>query len=575
MKSISFICSLAAVCGITLFSSCSETETGPRHFNIIPAPAQSNIGENAFALKNNCVIAYSDESLKSIAEKFAEYISKQSGLKITAADKAQKECKNGIFLNINPANSELASMPAAFGVSADDGNPADERYTLNIDKNNITIEAMAAEGIFRGATSLLQLVAGNSLETGSTVYLPALDIADNPRFAWRGLSLDVSRCFFTADEVKEVIDMLALYKMNVLHLHLTDNEGWRIEIKSHQKLTEIGGNIENNGKPVGFFTQDDYREIVNYAAERFITVVPEIDLPGHTKAIFAAYPELKNAAKMKFKLNMSGQAIGALDVDDPKAMQLVSDVVKEISAMTPGNYIHIGGDETWGLSDDKYVRFVDATRKIVKENGKKVVGWQESARTNLEEGDVMQYWVHYKNMSLSSGDSTKKKKSTMPEEIQKMMKEAFMKNAKDMDLGLEKNARIILSPSSYVYLDFPYKEASADSTQSEEQKRLGLQGYPKQTIAEMYDWNPDKFNDKLNTEKNIAGVEGAIWCETVTNFSDLQFLLMPRLAGVAEKGWSAAENTNWEEYKSRLSSHSLLWENMEWNYFKSSLVDWK
>ena len=577
MKKISYWRAFVAICGFGLLTACSSPEVGPRNFNLVPAPTQTTVTKSNFALKPNSVISYSDPSLKGIANDLAAYAKRQAGLTLTVAEAAGQNPGNGIFLSLNPSNQALAALPAAYGISAKDGNPADERYALDIQENNITIEAMAAEGVYRGTTSLKQLIAGNPAASGETLYLPVLNVVDNPRFAWRGFSFDLSRCFFTVDEVKQVIDLLSLYKFNVLHMHLTDNEGWRIEIKSHPKLTEIGGMRENEGKPVGFFTQEQYKEIVAYAQERFITIVPEIDLPGHTKAIFAAYPDLKNAAKLNFQLNMSGQAIGALDVDDPKATQLVKDVIAELAAMTPGSYIHIGGDETWGLSEDKYVRFVDQTRRIVKEQGKKVVGWQESARTNLDEGDLMQYWVHYKNTPSAdnANDTTKKKKSTMPKELQEMMKEAFMKNAKDMGLGLEKKARIILSPSGYVYLDHPYKEASVDSTQAAEQGRLGLAGYTKQTIAEMYDWNPAKFDDRLDPAKDIAGVEAAIWCETVRSFSDLQFLLMPRLAGVAEKGWSAVENTNWDEYKVRLASHSLIWDAMNWNYFKSSLVDWK
>lgn len=576
MKKISYWRTLAAIGGFGLLTACSSPEVGPRNFNVVPAPAQTTVTKSHFALKPNSVVAYSDPSLKGIADDLAAYAQRQAGLALTVAEAATPQPGKGIFLSLNATNQKLAALPAAYGVSAKEGNPADERYALDIQADNITIEGLAAEGVYRGATSLKQLIAGNPAAPGETRYLPTLSVVDNPRFAWRGLSLDVCRCFFTVDEVKQVIDLMALYKLNVLHMHLTDNEGWRVEIKSHPKLTEIGGTLENDGKPVGFFTQAQYKDIVAYAQERFITVVPEIDLPGHTKAIFAAYPDLKNAAKLNFQLNMSGQAIGALDVDDPKATQLVKDVIAELAAMTPGSYIHIGGDETWGLSEDKYVRFVDQTRRIVKEQGKKVVGWQESARTNLDEGDLMQYWMFYKNRPAGNNEGdTAKKRPEMPEEVRKMMAETFMKSAKDMGLGLEKKALMVLSPSAYCYLDFPYQEASADSAQQAERERLGLMAYGRQTVAEKYDWDPARFDDRLDPATNIAGVEGAIWCETIRSFSDLQFLLMPRLAGVAEKGWSAAENTNWEEYKGRLASHSLIWDTMNWNYFKSSLIDWK
>ena len=325
-------------------------------------------------------------------------------------------------------------------------------------------------------------------------------------------------------------------------MHLSDNQGWRIEIKKYPELAEIGGQLPNNGRKGGYYTQEEFKDLVNYANERFITIIPEVDIPGHTAAVFAAYPDFKNAVKFKTKVNIPGQAFNALDVDDPKAMQFTEDVIAELAALAPGNYIHIGGDEAIGLPHDKFVRFINKTREIVLKNGKKMVGWQETARADISEGDVIQHWIYLKQKSEDSS----KKKDNIPAEYKEIMAlfAEFMKEApKDPGLGISKKAKVILSPSGYVYLDHKYLEPSADSTQNAEQERLGM--------------------------------AAAIWCETITNFRDLQFLLMPRLAGVAEKGWSKVENTHWDEYKVRLGAQAPLWEKADWNYFKSSLVDWK
>ena len=206
--------------------------------------------------------------------------------------------------------------------------------------------------------------------------------------------------------------MIALYKMNVLHMHLSDNQGWRIEIKKYPELAEIGGQLPNNGRKGGYYTQEEFKDLVNYAKERFITIIPEVDIPGHTAAIFAAYPDFKNAVKFKTNVNIPGQAFNALDVDDPKAMQFTEDVIAELAALAPGNYIHIGGDEAIG-----FVRFINKTREIVLKNGKKMVGWQETARADISEGDVIQHWIYLKQKNEDSS----KKKDNIPAEYKEIM----------------------------------------------------------------------------------------------------------------------------------------------------------
>ena len=219
---------------------------------------------------------------------------------------------------------EFADLPKAYGLSPKDSVPVDESYSLSIQKRNIYIKATTLEGIYRGITTLKQIVGSNLQPGGEKIYLPLLEVKDAPRFAWRGLSFDVSRCFFSdPEEVKQVIDMVALYKMNVLHMHLSDNQGWRIEIKKYPELAEIGGQLPQRQRQKRrlLYARGVQGYLVNSAKERFITIIPEVDIPGHTAAVFAAYPDFKNAVKFKTKVNIPGQAFNALDVDDPKAMQ--------------------------------------------------------------------------------------------------------------------------------------------------------------------------------------------------------------------------------------------------------------
>ena len=358
------------------------------------------VGEGTFTIHPGIEIGYADESLKGMGELLSNEIEKLSGIKLASASDKESNCI--IFLELTDPK-EFADLPKAYGLSPKDSVPVDESYSLSIQKRNIYIKATTLEGIYRGITTLKQIVGGNLQPGGEKIYLPLLEVKDSPRFAWRGLSFDVSRCFFDPEEVKQVIDMVALYKMNVLHMHLSDNQGWRIEIKKYPELAEIGGQLPNNG----------------------------IQLP------FSPPSDFKNAVKFKTKVNIPGQAFNALDVDDPKAMQFTEDVIAELAALAPGNYIHIGGDEAIGLPHDKFVRFINKTREIVLKNGKKMVGWQETARADISEGDVIQHWIYLKQKNEDSS----KKKDNIPAEYKEIMAlfAEFMKEApKDPGLGISK-----------------------------------------------------------------------------------------------------------------------------------------
>lgn len=553
MNSLSKLALVLTFC--TGMIACSGGKAVKGDYGVVPLPQEVTLTNgNPFVLSPSTKIFYPEgnDKMKKNAEFLASYIKEITGYELATAT---GQPGKGISLVIDQSIQ----------------NP--EGYQLTVSDNGIRIAGSTDAGVFYGIQTLRKSIPATA--QGMNVELPAATINDYPRFAYRGMMLDVSRHFFPVDSVKTYLDILALHNQNTFHWHLSDDQGWRIEIKKYPELAEIGGQLPNNGRKGGYYTQEEFKDLVNYANERFITIIPEVDIPGHTAAIFAAYPDFKNAVKFKTNVNIPGQAFNALDVDDPKAMQFTEDVIAELAALAPGNYIHIGGDEAIGLPHDKFVRFINKTREIVLKNGKKMVGWQETARADISEGDVIQHWIYLKQKNEDSS----KKKDNIPAEYKEIMAlfAEFMKEApKDPGLGISKKAKVILSPSGYVYLDHKYLEPSADSTQNAEQERLGMAAYEKQTIQEMYDWDPMTFNPTVeNPQKDVAGIEAAIWCETITNFRDLQFLLMPRLAGVAEKGWSKVENTHWDEYKVRLGAQAPLWEKADWNYFKSSLVDWK
>ncbi|MDR1500739.1 MAG: beta-N-acetylhexosaminidase [Tannerellaceae bacterium] len=547
---------------LALTLSACVTESADRQAYIIPAPAELTYTPGiTFNLKATTPIAYSDTSLSGLAGMLAGDLEARTGGRLKVDDAPSAFRAASIFLELSDGK-ETAGLPRPYGVSPKGGDPSLERYSLTITKDAVRLTAPDSEGLYRAITTLRQIVGANSLP----VRLPALQIYDSPHYAWRGLSLDVCRTFFDVGEVKEVIDILSLYKMNVLHLHLTDSEGWRIEIKAYPGLTATGGNMPNKGRRGGFYTQEEYAGLVAYAAERFITVVPEIDMPGHTASMLASYPELKNAVTVAPQAaGAMGVPMVALDPDDAMAMDIVAAVITELSALTPGAYIHTGGDETFGMPGDKYVRFVDKANAIVRGAGKRTVGWQESSRTNIDSTHIIQHWVDFGDIGDMMGEGSSIA-SALPPETLKAMVAVFSEAPLDVERALRAGAKIILSPAGHAYLDFKYLEQSADTGQEADRARLGMPFYPPSTIEETWNWNPSTYHPMIG-EDNIAGIEAAIWCETIESLSDMEFMLLPRLPGVAERAWSLNPATPWPTYLTTLTHHLPLWDASNYNYF--------
>ncbi|HYC51879.1 MAG TPA: family 20 glycosylhydrolase, partial [Gemmatimonadaceae bacterium] len=354
----------------------------------------------------------------------------------------------------------------------------------------------------------------------------AVSITDQPRFSWRGAMLDVSRHFFTVREVKQYIDILALYKMNILHLHLADDQGWRIEIKSRPELVAKGSVTQVAGGPGGFFTQDDYSELVRYAAQRYITVVPEIDMPGHTNAALIAYPELSCGKRPPAPYTGIEVGFSAFCPEKEATYALVEDIVREIAALTPGPWFHMGGDEVETLSPARYAAFVERVADIVARNGKQAVGWEEINKAKLRPGTLVQQW---------RGDT----------------------------LSPQAGARLIVSPGRRLYLDMKYNDAT----------ELGLKWGGLIEVQTVYDWDPALYNPGTR-ETDIAGVEAPIWAETLRNIGAVQYLAMPRLPAVAELGWTPQATRNWESFRVRLAAQASRWHYLGINYYRSPQIPW-
>lgn len=477
--------------------------------------------------------------------------------------------------------AEPASVDAVtLGVSPSGADPADERYHLVVDDRGATVRAAAPEGLWRGLTTLRQLLATAPRPTGMPL-LDAVEVHDAPRFAWRGLSLDVVRSFFGPDEVRRVVDVLSLHKCNVLHLHLTDDQGWRIEIPGRPALTDVGGRGALGERPGGFFTQAEFAEVVRYAADRFVTVVPEIDMPGHAAAAIAAHPELSAHPVDDAE---GSRPANVLDPDLPGVLDFAGEVITALAEVTPGPFLHIGGDEAAGIAPDAYRRFIDAARGFVLAAGKRPVTWQEAARTGVGPTDVVQHWLAFGeavDSLLLSGDADQlggrehlelPDDIDLPVELLPVIAEALRNGRGDLAAAVERGARVLLSPASHLYLDRPYAEPPTDPAQQAWRDRLGLAVYPRMTVEEAFAWDPAAALDL--PDEAIAGIEAAIWCETIDTADELEFMLLPRLAGVAERAWSRSPAAAWDDYRSRLGMQSTIWAARGWRYFTSSLVDW-
>jgi len=355
------------------------------------------------------------------------------------------------------------------------------------------------------------------------------------------------------DEVKRYIDLLALYKINRFHLHLSDDQGWRIQIDSWPDLTLIGGASEVGGGPGGYFTKEDYTEIVEYAADRYIIVVPEIDVPGHTNAAEVSYPELNSCRPNNLpshRVNLgppwnqqqhyTGTSVGfsSLCVNDEITYEFMADVIREISEITPGPYFHIGGDEAFQTPLASYVMFMDRMRDLVEDNGKIMMGWAELARANPLPGSVAQHW------STATGGGSGGNL-------------ARMAVAKDM--------KVVMSPANRIYLDMKYAPGVPPN--------LGLTWAGTVEVMRSYDWNPGTHITGV-TDSNIIGVEAPLWTETILNISDAEYMAFPRLAGVAEIGWTPQSGRVWDEYRLRLAAQAERWDLLDLNYYPSPQVPW-
>lgn len=535
LKIIPFILSLVIV-GSLYATPITSVKSLDNH-TIIPQPLFVKSTGGTFELKRDTKIQSNGnaEELKYSVQFLQDLIKRGSGFDLGKSE-GNNVKTNVISLNLDPKQ-----------------NLEEEEYILKIDKDKIHITAKSGAGIYNGLQTLRQLfpkeIEGLKPATGVKWLVPTGTIQDAPIYAYRGTMLDVSRHFFPVEDVKHFIDQIAKYKINKLHLHLSDDQGWRIEIKSWPLLTVIGGSTEVGGGEGGYYTQEQYKDIVAYAQSRYITIVPEIDMPGHTNSALASYGVLNAGITVpeEGRLPVDRKAMGleedpratdlytgmevgfsTLDTHNEVTYKFVEDVIRELAEITPGPYIHIGGDESHVTEMEDYIPFIERIQELVSKYGKKTIGWDEVAHASLKETSIAQFWAKAENAKLAA----------------------------------DQGAKVLMSPATHAYLDMQY-----DTT-----TQLGLHWAAYIEIDDAYNWEPTELVEGIEKDQ-ILGVEAPLWTETITTRGELEFMVFPRLTAIAEVGWTPKDKRSWESYKTRLKAHTLRWDQMGINYYHSPKLD--
>ncbi|WP_128802828.1 MULTISPECIES: beta-N-acetylhexosaminidase [unclassified Streptomyces] len=414
-----------------------------------------------------------------------------------------------------------------------------EGYRLDSGGKGVTITAARPAGLFHGVQTLRQLLPA-AVEKDSVQHGPWLvaggTVKDSPRYAYRGAMLDVSRHFFTVAQVEHYIDELALYKINELHLHLSDDQGWRIAIDSWPRLATYGGSTQVGGGKGGHYTKADYKEIVRYAASRYLEVVPEIDMPGHTNAALASYAELNCDGKAPPLYTGTEVGFSSLCAGKAVTYDFVNDVIRELAALTPGRYLHIGGDEAHSTSHEDYVTFMDRVQPVVAKYGKTVIGWHQLTGAHPVKGAIAQYW------GLDDTDAAEKAQVAQ---------------------AAQNGTRLIFSPADRLYLDMKYTEDTP----------LGQDWAGLVEVRRSYDWDPGNYLAGAPGSA-VMGVEAPLWTETIQTNADIDYMAFPRLPGAAELGWSHASTHDWDAYKVRLAAQAPRWDALGIGYYRSPQVPW-
>jgi hexosaminidase len=443
----------------------------------------------------------------------------------------------GYALPIAPAGSGAPARGVSLLLAGADPAVGTQGYQLDVTADAVVIRAQTADGLFNGVQTLRQLLPPeieSAVARPGPWAVPGGRIVDYPRFAYRGTMLDVARHFHPVATVKQHIDRIALYKINYLHLHLSDDQGWRIVVDKWPRLATYGGSTQVGGGPGGYYTKAQFQEIVAYAAQRHITIIPEIDLPGHTNAALASYAEL-NCNGVAPQL-YTGTAVGFSSLCSSKedTYTFVNDVLTELAALTPGPDLHIGGDEADATSPEQYGTFMNRIQPMVTAKGKSVMGWHQIGASAVQHspGRIVQYW------GLNTSDAL-------------------------VSSAVSKGAKVVMSPANKAYLDMKYTAQSP----------VGQDWAGRIEVRTAYDWNPGTYLSGVPASA-VLGVEAPLWTETIVTEDHVEYMAFPRLPAIAELGWSPWSTHDWDAFRLRLGAQGPRWTIMGIDFYRSPQVPW-
>lgn len=526
---------------LLLFLATSFTAFGQNQVNIIPMPVNTVMPEAAgtFPITKNTILVLADTGLDKSASFFNSYLQEHYGFQLKTARESTGTgdivIDQAVVVNYQGSSEQL---PGA--------------YKLEVSKKGIHITGDNQPGNFYGIQTLIQLLPAKK---EATLQVPYVSITDKPRFSYRGMHLDAGRHFMPVSFVKKYIDYLALHKFNNFHWHLTDDQGWRIEIKKYPLLTEVGGcrdqtligrygsNKYDNKKYCGYYTQADVREVVQYAADRYINVIPEIEMPGHALAAITAYPDLSCTPSAPKKVAQTWGVFEDVFCPTENTFSFLQEVLDEVIALFPSEYIHIGGDEcpkeAWknsafcqqlikdkGLKDEHGLQsyFIQRMEKYINGKGRKIIGWDEILEGGLAPNATVMSWRGEEGgiQAASQGHD------------------------------------VIMTPGSHVYFDH---------SQSKKEDSVTIGGYL--PLEKVYGYEPVPVQLSGDAAKHILGGQGNVWSEYMNNTSKVEYMVFPRLSALSEVLWSPKEKRSWQSFQQRLPGLTNRYKFWGTNYNKA------
>ena len=513
----------------------AKVENKKQDYAIIPLPQKMETSKGVFIVDEHTKIQVSQD-LSQEGQFLADYIEEVTGI-APEIKLNEKEVERSISLKISTDFDR------------------DEAYNLIVTHEKVVVEGASAKGVFYGVQTLKQLLPLQSeIDAESAeIAIPAVTISDAPAFDYRGMHLDVARHMFPVDFIKKYIDLIAMHKMNTFHWHLTEDQGWRIEIKQYPKLTEIGSirketMIEKNFDPYkgdgkeygGYYTQEEVKDIVAYAAKRHVTVIPEIELPGHSRAVLAAYPELGNGTG-PYEVATKWGVFKEILAPKEETFEFLENVLTEVMELFPSEYIHIGGDEApkteWeqsaqaqevikreGLKDEHELQsyFIRRIEKFLNENGRQIIGWDEILEGGLAPNATVMSW-----RGNQGGIEAAKQKHN-----------------------------VVMTPNTHLYFD----HYQADP----ETEPLAIGG--NSTVSHVYSFDPVPEELSAGEEKYILGAQANVWTEYMKDSDYVEYMVLPRMTALSEVVWTYPEERNWDEFKARLVEFKKLYDQMDLNY---------